>query len=92
MQCSAEPYSAVWSSVVQCIVEVDIRVLSVETHLAGRLFPGDRGDIIHYMEQVREDNRKHCTLYMKYCTLYTSNCIQHTKTCNIKHCTLYTAQ
>ena len=30
--------------------KVDIRVLSVETHLAGRLFPGDRGEVIAHME------------------------------------------
>ena len=30
--------------------QVDIRVLSVETHLAGRMFPGTRKDIINYME------------------------------------------
>jgi len=32
--------------------KVDIRVLSVETHLAGRLFPGDRSELISYMESV----------------------------------------
>ena len=32
--------------------KVDIRVLSVETHLAGRLFPGDRLDLIEYMKSV----------------------------------------
>ena len=32
--------------------QVDIRVLSVETHLAGRMFPGTRKDIINYMEKV----------------------------------------
>jgi len=32
--------------------KVDIRVLSVETHLAGRLFPGDRQDLIEYMVSV----------------------------------------
>ena len=32
--------------------QVDIRVLSVETHLAGRIYPGDRNDLIAYMEKV----------------------------------------
>jgi len=32
--------------------KVDIRVLSVESHLAGRLFPGDRHDLIAYMKSV----------------------------------------
>merc|ERR1712130_388901 len=32
--------------------KVDIRVLSVETHLAGRIYPGDRKDLIAYMEKV----------------------------------------
>ena len=32
--------------------QVDIRVLSVETHLAGRIYPGDRKDLIAYMEKV----------------------------------------
>jgi len=32
--------------------QVDIRVLSVESHLAGRLFPGDRSELISYMESV----------------------------------------
>ena len=31
---------------------MDIRVLSVETHLAGRIYPGDRKDLIAYMEKV----------------------------------------
>ena len=31
---------------------VDIRVISVETHLAGVVFPGTRQDIIDYMESV----------------------------------------
>jgi len=31
---------------------VDIQVLSVETHLAGRIFPGNRQDMINYMDQV----------------------------------------
>ena len=34
------------------IDQVDIRVLSVETHLAGRIYPGDRKDLIAYMEKV----------------------------------------
>ena len=32
--------------------QVDIRVFSVETHLAGVVFPGTRQDIIEYMESV----------------------------------------
>ena len=32
--------------------KVDIWVISVETHLAGEVFPGSREDIIHYMESV----------------------------------------
>ena len=27
-------------------------MLTVETHLAGRIFPGDRNDLISYMEDV----------------------------------------
>ena len=34
------------------IDQVDIRVLSVETHLAGRIYPGDRQELIAYMEKV----------------------------------------
>ena len=32
--------------------KVDIRVLSVETHLAGRLFQGSRKELISFMEEV----------------------------------------
>ena len=32
--------------------KVDIRVLTVETHLAGKVFPGTRTDIIEYMNSV----------------------------------------
>ena len=32
--------------------KVDIWVISVETHLAGEVFPGSRDDIIDYMESV----------------------------------------
>jgi len=32
--------------------KVDIRALSVETYLAGRLYPGDQKDLIAYMEKV----------------------------------------
>ena len=32
--------------------QVDIRVLTVETHLAGHVFPGERSDIIAFMEKV----------------------------------------
>ena len=32
--------------------KVDIWVVSVETHLAGEVFPGSREDIIRYMESV----------------------------------------
>ena len=32
--------------------KVDIWVVSVETHLAGEVFPGSREDIIDYMESV----------------------------------------
>ena len=32
--------------------KVDIWVLSVETHMAGRVFPGSRDDIINYMKTV----------------------------------------
>ena len=31
--------------------KVDIRVMTVETHLAGRIFPGSREDLISYLEQ-----------------------------------------
>ena len=34
------------------IDQVDIRVLSVETHLAGRIYPGDRQELIAFMEKV----------------------------------------
>ena len=32
--------------------KVDIRVLTVETHLAGKVFPGTRQDIIDFMDSV----------------------------------------
>ena len=32
--------------------KVDIWVVSVETHMAGQVFPGTREDIIHYMKSV----------------------------------------
>ena len=32
--------------------KVDIRVMTVETHLAGRIFPGSREDLISYLEEV----------------------------------------
>ena len=32
--------------------KVDIRVMTVETHLAGRIFPGSREEVIDYLEQV----------------------------------------
>ena len=32
--------------------QVDIWVLSVETHMAGQVFPGTRDDIIDYMKSV----------------------------------------
>ena len=32
--------------------KVDIRVMTVETHLAGRIFPGSREELINYLEQV----------------------------------------
>ena len=32
--------------------KVDIRVMTVETHLAGRIFPGTRDDLIAYLDQV----------------------------------------
>ena len=32
--------------------KVDIRVMTVETHLAGRIFPGNREDLIAYLDQV----------------------------------------
>jgi hypothetical protein len=32
--------------------KVDIRVLTVETHLAGQVFPGTRQDIIDFMDSV----------------------------------------
>ena len=38
--------------------QVDIRVLSVETHLAGRIYPGDRKDLIAYMEKVLHKTMK----------------------------------
>ena len=38
--------------------QVDIRVLSVETHLAGRIYPGDRKELIAYMEKVVKKRRK----------------------------------
>ena len=41
---------AVWKTIPWD--KVDIRVLSVETHLAGRLFPGDRQELIEYMKSV----------------------------------------
>ena len=31
---------------------MDIKVLTVETHLAGKVFPGTRDDIIEYMDSV----------------------------------------
>jgi len=32
--------------------KVDIRVLTVETHFAGQVYPGDRREVIAYMEEV----------------------------------------
>merc|ERR1712080_675807 len=32
--------------------KVDIRVLTVETHFAGHVYPGDRREVIAYMEEV----------------------------------------
>ena len=32
--------------------KVDIRVMTVETHLAGRIFPGSREDLISYLDQA----------------------------------------
>ena len=32
--------------------KVDIRVMTVETHLAGRIFPGSREELIDYLERV----------------------------------------
>ena len=40
------------SNYCKTIDQVDIRVLSVETHLAGRIYPGDRQELIAYMEKV----------------------------------------
>ena len=37
--------------------KVDIRVLSVETHFAGQLYPGGRQEVIDYMDQVRHRGR-----------------------------------
>ena len=33
---------------------MDIRALSVETYLAGRLYPGGQKDLIAYMEKVNK--------------------------------------
>ena len=32
--------------------KVDIRVLTVESHLAGRIYSGTRAELINYMESV----------------------------------------
>ena len=32
--------------------KVDIRVMSVETHLLGRIFPGDRQELIGFLDSV----------------------------------------
>ena len=34
------------------LFQVDIRAVTVESHLAGRLFPGTREDIIAFMDKV----------------------------------------
>ena len=33
-------------------LKVDIKAVTVETHLAGRLFPGTREDIIEFMDKA----------------------------------------
>ena len=33
-------------------LKVDIRVLTVESHLAGRIYSGTRAELINYMESV----------------------------------------
>ena len=53
--------------------QVDIRVLSVETHLAGRIYPGDRKNLIAYMEKVTK-----MILLITMTTMMTMTMIQMT--------------